>query len=165
MSKADRKRLAAKLKARGVKRPGMVIAEALRAHILVASALAMLEMETGIPQRNIFGCDWGPGVAFCHMRVTKKRVARLIHDGRANGVGWTQLTYMAFVVAAQRMGGAAFPRYQMRQGFAVLRSNYDRLHSIFEMFRAYNGEGPAAEDYGRRAVDLRLKWLAVTDGR
>lgn len=164
MSDAERKRLIEALKGKGVKRPAMVIAEALRARILVASAIAMLEMETGIPQKNIFGCDWGVGVAFCHMKVTARRVKKLIADGRANGVGWTQLTFMGFVVAAQRMGGAAFPRYQMRVGFKTLRANFDQYGTLEAMYSHYNGTGPAAEAYGRRAVGLRAKWLQVTHG-
>lgn len=150
------------LRAKKVKQPIAVVEEAKRADILVASALAMLEMETGIPQRNVFGCDHGEGRAFCHQEVTKERVAQLQRSGLANGVGWTQLTYPPFVVEAQRMGGAHIPRFQMRVGFSILRDNFDRLGSIREMYRAYNGSGPDAEDYASRAIALRSKWLLIT---
>lgn len=162
MKAAERKKLAERLKAKGVKQPYVVIDEAKRADILIASALAMLEMETGIPQRNIFGCDHGEGRAFCHEEVTKDRVAQLRRSGFANGVGWTQLTYPPFVAQADKEGGAHIPRFQMRVGFSVLRDNFDRLGSIREMYRAYNGTGSAAEAYAAKAASLRSKWLAVT---
>lgn len=162
---ADKTLLAEKLRGRGVKQPVVVIDEALRADILVGSALAMLEMETGIPQRNIFGCDHGEGVAFCHQEVTPTRVKELLASPYSNGVGWTQLTYRPFVVSAQEMGGAHIPRYQMRVGFRILRENFDRFGSIYAMYRAYNGTGAAAEAYASRAVALRDKWLAITAHR
>lgn len=165
MTAADRKQLAEKLKQHGVKQPYAVIDEALRADILIASALAMLEMETGIPQANIFGCDHGAGKAFCHQEVTKERVAELQRSGLANGVGWTQLTYPPFVVQAQEMGGAHIPRFQMRVGFKILRDNFDRYGSIQLMFERYNGTGSAAVAYGRRAIELRAAWLAITASR
>lgn len=161
----SRSELAEKLRKRGVKQPVVVIDEARRADILVASALAMLEMETGIPQRNIFGCDHGAGVAFCHEDVTKERVAKLLASSYSNGVGWTQLTYRPFVVQADREGGAHIPRFQMRVGFSILRSNFDRYGSLHEMYRAYNGTGSAAEAYASRALSLRSKWLTITEGK
>jgi len=159
-----RDQLAKKLKAKGVKQPFVTIDEAKRADILVASALAMLEMETGIPQRNVFGCDYGERntAPWCHQEVTPERIKQLLSQGLSNGVGWTQLTYRPFIAEAQAMGGAHIPRYQMRVGFKVLRSNFDRYGSVHEMYRAYNGTGPAAEAYATRAVSLRTKWLAVT---
>jgi hypothetical protein len=158
-----REQLGAALKAKGVRQPLVVIDEAKRARIFAASALAMLEMETGIPQDNIFGCDHGAGVAFCHEKVTKARVLALRRGSLANGVGWTQLTYPPFVAEADAAGGAHIPRFQMRVGFKVLRDNFDRLGSISEMFRAYNGTGSAASAYAARALALRSKWLTVTN--
>ena len=146
-----------------VKQPIAVVEEAQRADILVASALAMLEMETGIPQRNVFGHD--AGAPFQGEEVTPEKISKLLASPYSNGVGWTQLTYKPFISAAQRMGGAHIPRFQMRVGFRVLRENFDREGSIEGMFRAYNGSGSAAEAYARMAVRLRAKWLAVTDGR
>lgn len=155
--------LAEKLSNRRVKQPDVVIEEAKRAGILVCSALAMLEMETGIPQRNIFGHD--PGAPFPGEKVTPERIKKLLASPYANGVGWTQLTYKPFVEQAEAMGGAHLPRYQMRVGFKVLRENFDRTGSVEQMFASYNGSGPAAVVYGRRAVSLRSKWSAVTSGR
>lgn len=164
MTSTERRRLGRKLADWDVKQPLVTIEEALRADIRVASALAMLEMETGIPQRNIFGCDHGPGTAFCHQNVTEERVKDLLNSGLSNGVGWTQLTYRPFVLKAVELGGAHIPRIQMRVGFQILRDNYDRLGSIREMYRAYNGSGSAAEAYATKAVGLRHKWLDITEG-
>lgn len=149
-----------KLQRHGVKRPKLVIAEAERAHLDLADAVTMLEQETGIPQKNIFGCDMGIGNLFCHLRVTRERVRKLIRSGRAQGVGWTQITYQGFVTAAQAMGGAWKPKFQMREGFAVLASNI-RTYGVQEGHARYNGTGPAAEEYGRRAMTLRAKWQRI----
>lgn len=169
MKAAERKRLAERLKRKGVKQPYVVIDEARRANILVASALAMLENETGIPQANIFGGDYGSAYRgrppFYHDVVTEKRVKALLAQPLNNGVGWTQLTYRPLVVEAQQMGGAHTPRYQMRVGFRVLRENFERYGSVREMFRSYNGSGSAAEAYADRAMARRSEWLQITKGK
>jgi hypothetical protein len=141
--------------------PRVVIDEANGAKLPLRFALAMLEKETGIPQRNIFGCDHGEGKAFCHENVTEARVKALQRSGLANGVGWTQLTFPAFVVEAQKAGGAHKPRFQMRVGFKVLKDNMEREGSPQQGFRAYNGSGPAAEAYGRDAVKVAERWEGV----
>lgn len=151
-----------RLKRAGVRSPKLVIDEAKRANLPLHYALAMLEKETGVPQQNIFGCDHGPGRAFCHEKVTKARVEALIRSNYANGVGWTQLTYKPFVVKAQVLGGAHLPKYQMRVGFQVLKDNISRL-GVQQGFRAYNGSGPAAEAYGRDAVAKAAKWRHFLD--
>lgn len=152
-----------RLKRAGVRRPQLVISEARRAGLRLDRALAMLENETGIPQRNIFGCDHGPNNAFCHQRVTKDRVRALLRSTQANGVGWTQLTYKPFVIAAEKAGGAHLPRYQMRVGFKVL-ADLIRANGEQAGFARYNGSGDAAEEYGRRAVANARKWRKIIDG-
>jgi hypothetical protein len=152
-----------KLKRHGVRRPRLVIREARRARLPLPNALAMLEQETGIPQRNVFGCDWGAqggNPPYCGDPVTRKRVRKLIRLGKANGVGWTQLTYMPFVLQAQQAGGAWKPKYQMRVGFKVL-GDLIRANGIQGGHQRYNGSGPAAEAYGRRAVELAKKWRSI----
>lgn len=164
---SDRERIVGKLTAKGVKQPYVVWDEAQRADILVASALAMLEMETGIPQRNVFGCDYGAtdGPPWCHQEVTPERIKALLAQARNNGVGWTQLTYRPFVLEAEALGGAHKPRFQMRVGFKVLRQNFEQYGSVREMYRAYNGIGSAAEAYASKALSLRSKWLTITEGK
>lgn len=149
--------VALRLRRHGVKRPFLVIAEAKRAELPLACAVALLEKETGIPQRNIFGCDHGAGRAFCHQRVTSDRVRQLLASGTANGVGWTQLTYLPFVRQAEAAGGAHKPKYQMRVGFQVL-SDLITQHGVETGFARYNGSGPAAEAYGADALWKTHRW-------
>jgi hypothetical protein len=151
------------LKRLGVKSPGMVLSEAKRADLNPEYALAMLEKETGIPQQNIFGCDHGPGRAFCHMKVTKERVAALRASGAMNGVGWTQITWWEFVRDADNMGGAHLPRFQMRVGFDVLAAHIAQ-YGVWDGFRRYNGSGSAAEAYANEAVGLAKKWNSILEG-
>ena len=151
-------RLWFKLKRRGVRKPFIVIQEARKARIPVAVALAMLEKETGIPQRNIFGCDYGAGRAFCLERVTRNKVKLLLDNGVANGVGWTQLTYPPYVREANRDGGAHKPRYQCRVGFGVLRELYRQEGTWWGAYRRYNGSGAAANAYADQAVRYEERW-------
>lgn len=155
-----------RLKRAGVKRPQMVLSEARRARLRPQYALAMLENETGVPQRNIFGCDYGArsSAPWCHQKVTRARVLSLLAQNLNNGVGWTQLTYRPFVDEAERHGGAHKPRYQMRVGFRVLKDNIDREGSVWSGFRAYNGTGSAAEAYANRALSNAAKWERVLQG-
>lgn len=143
-----------------VRKPGVVHDEAKRAGLQLSHALAMLEKETGIPQQNVFGCDYGSRgdiPPFCHQSVTKDRVKRLLAQSLNNGVGWTQLTYRPFVQQAESYGGAHKPRYQMRVGFKVLA---DLLNQYGETGGAtrYNGTGPAAEAYGRDFAAKSSVW-------
>lgn len=140
-----------------VRKPGVVRDEARRAGLQLNHALAMLEKEAGIPQRNIFGCDYGPGLLYCHAKVTKARVKALIASGRAQGVGWTQLTYQAFVQAAQDMGGAWKPRFQMREGFKILAGLLNAYGEEAGAAR-YNGTGPGADAYGRDFAIKSSAW-------
>ena len=157
-----------RLKRAGVRRPRMVIKEARRADLRVADALAMLQNETGVPMRNVFGCDWGPQGGkppYCGDRVTRRRVKKLLRSGKANGVGWTQLTYPPFVYEAERLGGANRPRIQCRVGFRVLKDNMNRIGSRWAGFKAYNGTGAAADAYANRAIARSQGWQDLLDGR
>lgn len=146
-----------------VLKPKVVVDEAERARLPLHFALAMLEKETAIPQQNIFGCDHGPGRAFCHENVTAARVSALRRSGLANGVGWTQITFPAFVKEADELGGAHKPRFQMRVGFKVLKDNMDREGSAQQGFRAYNGTGRDAEKYGKEAIAIAQRWKRVLE--
>lgn len=94
--------------------------------LYVSTAAALIEQETG--GKNLFGCDWGSEWVwtppYCQVAVTRDRVQKLIANveagGGQNGVGLTQLTSVEYVYAAENMGGAHLPRYQMRVGFEFL---------------------------------------------
>lgn len=158
---------ALRLKRAGVRRPLLVDREAKRAGLRLADACAMLQNETGIPQRNIFGCDHGATAGrppYCQEAVTRARVVALLRSGKANGVGWTQLTYLPFVRRAEALGGAHRVRNQVRVGFEVLADNQKRF-GRWGGFKAYNGAGQAAEDYADRAVRRADGWQRVIDGK
>jgi hypothetical protein len=144
-----------------VLKPRVVIEEAKRAGLPLRYALAMLQKETGIPQHNIFGGDYGPAYKgrppFYHDNVTEKRVKALLNQPKNNGVGWTQLTFRPFVVEAEKLGGAHRPRFQMRVGFKVLEGLMDQFGPQ-QGFARYNGSGPAAQVYGQEAMKIANTW-------
>lgn len=162
----ERLKKARRLKRYGVRSPLMVLTEAKAAGLPPEFALAMLENETGIPQRNVFGCDHGStsNVPWCGQEVTRSRVRALLDSPYSNGVGWTQLTYKPLVREADWAGGAHKPRYQMRIGFRHLASLQKALGER-NGFRAYNGIGPAAEAYADRALAHAVKWRRILKGR
>lgn len=135
-----------------------IMQEARRAGLAPDLAYALVEQESAF--RNIFGCDHGPGKAFCHQGVTRERVQTLLNSGLANGVGLTQLTYIPFVREANRIGGAHRPRYQLRVGFKVLKDNIKRS-GYRAGIRSYNGSGPAAERYADLLIARRAKWHRI----
>jgi len=155
---------ARRLARHGVERPLLVLSEAKRANLKPEYALAMLENETGIPQRNVFGCDAGPRstVPYCGQEVTRERVQLLLASGYSNGVGWTQLTYRPLVFEADAIGGAHLPKYQMRIGFRTL-ANHMLVYGVWGGFRAYNGSGPAAEAYANQAIDRAKRWKRILE--
>lgn len=106
----------------------LIIREARAAKVPLSWAFALVDQETGF--RNVFGGDHGRlqnpyRAPFYHCRVTKHRVKQLrlwVSAGHAsNGVGLTQLTSMGLIIAAENMGGAHKPTYQLREGFRYFR--------------------------------------------
>lgn len=119
-------------------------------------AYALCEQESAF--HNIFGCDWGSGVAFCHEGVTKDKVQRLLAGGKPNGVGLTQLTSFGFVVAANDMGGAWKQKWQCREGFRVLHGLIQQLGK-FKGIGAYNGgPGNPIDSYAREVEAKERVW-------
>jgi hypothetical protein len=110
----------------------LILEEAERAGLHPAAACALVEQESN--GRNIFGADWGQKgvdrVPFAHLPVTRERVEKLLAHVRAggtsNGVGLTQLTWKGFLEEAEKLGGAHDPRNQLRVGFGLLASYFDR---------------------------------------
>ena len=121
-----------------------IAGEARRADLPLDLAYALVEQESGF--RNIFGCDYGPGRAFCHQEVTATRVA--------------QLTSRPFVVEANRLGGAHRPRIQLRVGFRVLKDSM-RTHGYTVGLQRYNGTGLAAVRYAELLKAKRARWHRI----
>jgi hypothetical protein len=109
--------------------------EARRNGIPLSWALAMIEQESR--WRNIFGCDHGPGNAYCHQKVTNDKIRHLLNAKVYNGVGYTQLTSRDYVERAmRRRGGAASVRNQIIVGMQVLR---EKTGGDMEQAWRYNG--------------------------
>jgi hypothetical protein len=113
-------KLARVAKKHGAKSALRTLWECRRNDIPYSWGLAMVEQESR--WENIFGCDHGPGKAFCHQKVTNAKVRSLLNSGLANGVGYTQLTSPSYVREAMaKRGGAASTKNQIIVGMKVLR--------------------------------------------
>lgn len=155
---ARERRIARWFKQEGFHRPYLCVAAAKEADISYPTAAALLAMETG-DASNIFGCDHGPGKAFCHLQVTKARVAALRRSGLNNGIGPVQLTAPFLVARAEAAGGAHRPYVSMGVGFRHLRDNWAANSKNLRLaFRIYNGSGAAAEQYATRAMAKRHEY-------
>lgn len=163
MSSAQRIRrnVAKSLRARlhGARCARTICDEATKAGIPYAVAFASVEQESGF--RNVFGHDAGglfPGQKVTNAKV-QTMLAHVSRGGVSNGVGFTQLTYPPFVrQAAALHGGAACVRNQLRVGFGLLADLRRQHGNWHDAFRAYNGQGPAADLYAH-VMDVRVaKW-------
>lgn len=124
--------------------------EARRNGIPLSWALAMIEQESG--WCNIFGCDHGPGEAFCHQRVTNERVRALLARRVYNGVGYTQLTSRSYVERAmKRRGGAASVRNQIIVGMQVFG---EKTRGDMDQAWKYNGH----ERYQAQIASKAKRW-------
>lgn len=173
-----RKRLIGRLKKASVLRPEDVLREADHAARAAdvpvrefrAMCLVILEKETGLPQRAIFGADHGPTgdePPYCNHAVTRARGKKFLKKLREdpwkymNGVHWTQTTWYEKVFrVAEISPDLTDPVAHMRVCFgdlAILR----RAYGVAEAFRRYNGSGPAAEAYKADAMSRlpRMKKL------
>jgi hypothetical protein len=133
-----------------------MIEEAKSANIDIALAAALCQQESGF--KNVFGCDWGPGVAFCHVDVSKERAQQLRAGGKANGVGWTQLTSFEYVDAANKEGGVWEVRNQCRVGFRVLHGHIERMGERTGIGAYNGGEGNPQLGYADSVLGLKKAW-------
>lgn len=137
----------------GAKSALRTLYECRRNDVPFSWGLAMIEQESF--WRNIFGCDHGPGRAFCHEKVTNAKIRELLATGLANGVGYTQLTSPAYVQQAHsRRGGAASVKNQIVVGVKVLA---EKTGGDMSKAWRYNGDPvyqrqiePRAERWHRR---------------
>jgi hypothetical protein len=152
------RRVARRLKQEGFEHPYLMVAAAKEADIQPATAAALIAMETG-DGRMIFGCDHGPGQAFCHENVTKTKVQLLLASPLANGVGAAQLTFKPFVEEANAAGGAHRYYPNVLTGFRILRRNFDANGgNLRTAYRMFNGSGDAAEEYADKAMAKREEY-------
>jgi len=143
-------KLARVAKKHGAKSALRTLWEARRNGLEYSWLLAMIEQES--EWRNIFGCDHGPGKAFCHQKVTNERVRSLQASGLNNGVGYTQLTSPEYVqMAMRRPGGAASTRNQIAVGAAVLKG---KTGGDMDLAWRYNG----AREYQAQIAAKARRW-------
>jgi hypothetical protein len=160
----------------GIARAEDVVRIAAATGLELASACAMLEMESS-GGFNIWGRDGvdtgglyikGTPVTEASYRAYRSAVTggRIGHQG----VGPCQLTAEDYQARADALGGAHDPLVNMRVGFETLAS-HQRRYGTRGGFVAYNGGGGAvrnalspAQAYGDRAMTKRAKWLGYLAG-
>ena len=136
----------------------------------LAACIAVIENESG--GENVWGHDpWnqaaypkgpahpaGPPVdPVTQDNYTAYKLLR--NEGRQpQGCGPCQLTSEGLQVAAERAGGCWLPIFNCQVGFEYLKELFVEHGSAAAGFSSYNGSGPAAEEYGARAIVLQDQW-------
>lgn len=128
--------LAAKAKLYGARYPLRILWAAKDEGVPASWLFALIEQESQFS--NIFGCDHGS--ILCHQKVTEERVQQLINyvraGGPSNGIGFTQLTSLGYIMRAQQLGGAHIPRYQIEVGAQAL---HEKSGGNMQQAWRYNG--------------------------
>jgi hypothetical protein len=142
------------LRREGFIHPYFTVTRAQQVGLALAAAMAMLTLESS-KGHNEFGHDWD--FQYAGMDVTEERYRALraaIEAGHpSNGVGPCQLTSVSLLDAADNLGGAWKVEHNMRVGFNFLKDLINE-YGLQGGFSHYNGTGPAAEEYGQRAIVL-----------
>ena len=104
-----------------------------------------LRKETG-GGRNVFGCDHGPGRAFCHETVTKEKVTALMRSSLANGVGPTRSP--GSPTSSARSTAAAADRTSTCLPGSTSSATCSRTRPAARgAAKRYNGGGDFADDF------------------
>jgi hypothetical protein len=118
--------------------------------LALGCAVLMQESGGGI---NEFGHD--PTIYAGAGTVTKTKYlayrAERDRTGKCQGVGPMQLTSKGYQDQADQLGGCWRPLRNLWVGFSVLATNI-RRDGLHDGVRAYNGSGPAAEQYAYRVI-------------
>lgn len=144
----------------GIRNPHVAYQEAVRAHLNIALACALLEQESG-GGINEFGHDpticvgWGTVTRLKYAAYKARR--RLSGNRLMQGVGPCQLTWWSTQDQADAEGGCWKPRFNMRVGFAHLAYNI-RRYGLKAGVAAYNGSGPAAQRYAEHVLAKEAIW-------
>lgn len=150
--------LEAALRAHGIVHPQITNTASANTGLSLASACAMLEMETA-GGNNEFGSDPGNPVHGGWVNEDRYKLMRhYVAEGYpSQGVGPCQLTSVGLLNEADARGGSWQVEPNMIIGFTFLR----QLQAEFGEqggFQHYNGSGPAAVAYGQRSMALREQW-------
>ena len=142
------------LRKRGFGFPWRTARAVARTGINPAQAAVLLRKETG-GGRNVFGCDHGPGRAFCHEAVTFDKVQRLRSSGLRNGIGPCQLTADSWVTRPPSSWGKVHrPYINMLAGFSGFKQMADEV-GTFEAAKRFNGSASYAADFVDRLSGVR----------
>lgn len=154
-------RLASFLDRQGFERPLLTVKAIRVVDITPASALALIEKESG-RGRNVFGHDRtifaGAGKVTRLKYLAYKARRRLSGNRLMQGVGPCQLTWWEFQDEADREGGCWRPTVNTAVGLRRLKANINAQSSLREGARAYNGTGTAAEAYADDFMEKRRTW-------
>lgn len=147
-------------------RAALVIREAQRTGLPLPMACVMLmkESEGG---KNVYGHDRGtcfsvPGKTIYVTRENyQEYLACVAREGKRNGVGPCQLTWIGYQTEADRRGGCHDPRINIEVGFESLAGHFKRF-GPWEAFKRYNG----AATYADAAMKMmpRWEWIIVGAG-
>lgn len=143
--------LIVRLRKLGCPYPIRLITEAGKFGLSVPLACSLVVQESA--WENIFGHD--PTVFVGAGAVTENSYhaysAEAERTGQVQGVGVVQLTYRAYQLEADKIGGCWVIACQMQIGFGVLAENI-RRDGLHAGVAAYNGSGPAAEAYADEVI-------------
>ena len=155
---------AAAIEAHGGRHGDIIVREARRHGLPVALVCAVIEKETGF--RNVFGHDRvrnpikSPPKGL--LEVTEARYKQYLKHRKAGegcqGVGYMQLTSPGLQDKADGVGGCWNTGANIRIGCEFLAGNIQRLGSTRQGVRAYNGSGPAAEQYATNVLERERVW-------
>lgn len=135
--------------------PVRTLLAARAAGLNLALACSILMQETG-GGLNEFGHDptvaagWGTVTKVKYLAYKALRDAQG-HGTRCQGVGPAQLTAVGFQDEADRLGGCWRPLVNLKVGFGSLAGTI-RRDGLRQAVVAYNGSGPAAEQYADRVL-------------
>jgi hypothetical protein len=160
-------RLVDTLRAHGIVYPESTITAAHTANMDLWVACTNLQLETS-GGRNVFGHDPTSSIPASWKGTTVTRAKYLVYKaarGRLGlqGVGPCQLTSAGLQDQADRLGGCWRPEKNMIVGFRFLHALIKQWGSVRLGFQHYNGSGPAAVLYGRRAADLVHHWRLIIE--
>lgn len=159
-TQADRDReLAEVAKRHGANFSLRIIREARRAGIPVSLGFALVEQESDFS--NVFGHDEtifaGAGLVTKAKYLKYKAQRGSTGRGGMQGVGPCQLTWYEFQDKADHYGGCWLVQHNIRVAFehlAGLIAERGEHHGL----AAYNGTGPAAQEYARSVRRRQEKW-------
>lgn len=145
--------LIVRLRKLGCPYPIRLITEAGKTGLSVPLGCSLVVQESG--WQNIWGHD--PNSIFAGAgAVTEVNYhaysAESTRTGLVQGCGTTQLTFRGYQLEADRLGGCWIIANQLQIGFGVL-AEHVRTDGLRQGVAAYNGSGPAADQYATEVID------------